>query len=259
VRVVRAFFIRDLRVALSYRAPFVLDGVSVAFIMLTGAYLARLVPDATLPNFFTFLVIGLAMTALLQGAMTVVAGSFRQEQVQGTLETTLPAGLPPVRIAMGMAAYPLAHAIVRVVLYAGLAAAFGARAPGADWGTAALAAGLAGVSFAGIGLAAAGLVLIIRQAHAATAMVAALLALGAGAAFPPRFLPGWAQTLAQLSPLTHAIEVARVSLIRGYTGGAPGGRLAALAALAVASCAVGVGGLAGALALARRRGGLGEY
>jgi ABC-type multidrug transport system permease subunit len=69
-------------------------------------------------------------------------------------------------------------------------------------------------------------------------------------------LPGWAQTLAQLLPATHALAAARGALLDGASSGQLYTELLWLAGLAAASLAVGLLALRVAVWDARRRGGL---
>jgi ABC-2 type transport system permease protein len=259
-RALGAFARRDFQVYASYRIPFVLDVVSSVFIVLTFFYVSQIVPPGEVEGgYLTFVMVGLALTAFLEGGMTILAGNVRLEQIQGTLEATVATGIPTPILAAGLSAYPLAASGVRAVTYVLLAAAVGARAPGANWGLAMTATVLGSVSFAGVGLVAAALVLVIRQVAAATAWLASFLTLAAGALFPPRLLPDWADTVAALSPFTHALRLAREAILEGASWSESWGSLMLLGALAVAFAAFGVGALAMSLRWARRRGALARY
>ena len=146
-----------------------------------------------------------------------------------------------------MAAYPMANAAIRVAAYAGIGAALGAQAPGGNWSLALVAMALGAVAFAGLGLVAAALVVTIRQAQSAVGFLVAVLGLGAGSLFPPSLLPGWAEALAQASPVTHALALARDGLLEGAPWASRVGRLGLLAGLAVVYAAAGVAALAWAL------------
>ena len=57
------------------------------------------------------------MSAFLRAGISVVGANLRDEQVQGTLEALLACGLPVRSLALGMAAYPMASAVVSAVVY----------------------------------------------------------------------------------------------------------------------------------------------
>ena len=256
---VAAFLRRDANVALSYRVPFLLETISAFFVLLTFSLLARVVDPGRVADFFSFAAVGLGLTAFLQAGLSIVAANFRQEQVQGTLEAVLSTGIGPARLAAGMAAYPIAFALVRVVIFVALAAILGARAPGGNWGLAAGATALGALAFAGLGMVAAGMVIVFRQAAAAVGFLVTLLTLAGGALFPPHLLPGWAESLGRLSPFTHALRLARGALLGSASWGSSLDGLAILGALSVAFLAIGVGSLRVAIGVVRRRGGAGEY
>jgi ABC-2 type transport system permease protein len=260
VRTLGAFVLRDVQVYLSYRIPFVLDILSSAFVVLTFFFVSRIVsPGEVSGGYLAFVMVGLALTAFLEAGMSIIAGNVRQEQVQGTLEATVATGIPTPILAGGLSVYPLVASAVRAVVYVLLAAAVGARAPGANWGLAVTATVLASVSFAGIGLVAAALVLVIRQVAAATAWLASFLILMAGAYFPPRLLPDWAEAIAALSPFTHALRLMREAVLEGASWSASRGSLILLGAFAAVFAGLGVGALAVSLRWARRRGALAQY
>ncbi|MCA1726561.1 MAG: ABC transporter permease [Actinobacteria bacterium] len=255
-----AFLRRDARVALSYRAPFVLEVLSALFILFTFSLLGRLVPPERVPGgYFSFVAAGLGLTAFLQAGVSVLAANFRQEQVQGTLEALLSTGLSAPRLAAGMATYPMVAAAVRVVVYAVLAGALGASTDHPNWSLAVTGIALGAVSFAGMGMAAAALVVTIRQAAGAVAFLVSLLGLAGGALVPTSELPGWARWLGELSPLTHALDVTRGALFERASWSDAGGDIGALVLLAALALLVGVAALGLALGLARRRGGIGDY
>ena len=260
MRTIGAFLRRDALVAISYRAPFVLEVFSTIALLITLSLFGRLVPDDAVPGgYFAFATVGIALLAFAQAGLGVVASNFRLEQVQGTLEVVLSAGVSTAGLAAGMAAYPMAFATGRVAVYAVVGAGMGAIGGEGNSGLALAAVGLAAVSFAGLGLIAAALVVTIRQAAGAVGLLVTLLALGGGVGFPRELLPGWASSLGTLSPLTHALDVARAALFRNasWESEAPG--LAALLGLALASLGLGFATLVLALRRARRRGAVADY
>jgi ABC-2 type transport system permease protein len=258
--VVRAFLLRDVQVAWSYSFPFVLEVAAAGFTILTYSFVARLVPAGAVPKgYFSFVVAGLVGAAFLQAAVSVLAGNVRQEQVQGTLEVILSHGLPVPVLAAATATYPLLAAAVRAAVYVALAAAFGARAPGANWGLGVAAMAVGSVSFAGIGLVGAALVLVLRRALAATGWLISMLALAAGVLFPTRLLPGWVRSVAEVSPFTLTLRLARGAVLEGGSWGDAWPSLGILGVEAVGWGLVGIGALWLSLARLRHTGDAGLY
>lgn len=256
---VAAFVARDVRVALSYRIPFLLNVAAIAFTVVTYLFVARLVaPGRVSGGYFAFATLGLATSSFL-AAISALSSNLREEQVQGTLEALLSSGVSTASLSAGLAAYPLIEAAVNAIIYLVVAFAAGFAPDGGNWVLAALALGIGAASFAGLGLFAAALVLVLRRAAAAAGWLVAVMSLSGGEFFPPELLPGWLQTLARASPFTHTVEVVRAALLEGASTAERLNQLFLLSAMAFAYIGLGAAALAGALARARRTGSLAQY
>lgn len=260
-RALVAFFKRDLRIALSYRIPFLLEFAAIAFTVLMYLFVAELVPSGRVPGgYFSFVLVGLTVSSFLAAGVSVLGANVRSEQVQGTLEALISCGLPIGSLAMGMAAYPMVSAALNTVVYLVVGALAGARAaPGANWTLALAAIVLGSAAFVGVGLIGAALVLVFRRAAAATGWLVAVLALAGGQMFPPDLLPGWLAALSVLSPFTQVLALARAALLEGAGWSESLLELAVLGLQAVAYLALGLLALARGLGHARRTGGLAQY
>lgn len=261
VAAARAFLARDLRVEFSYRVPFFLEIAGIAFTVLIQYFVAKLVIPGLVPGgYFTFVLIGVAMSVFMASGISLLAVKVREEQLQGTLEALIGSGLPLGSLAVGLAVFPMLSAVWTAAIYLAVGAVFGAETvPGADWSLALAALVLGAVSFVGIGLVGIALVLVFRRAAAATGWLVAVLALAGGEYFPADVLPGWFASLAQLSPYTQALHVARAALLEEGTWAEEGARMLLLASMAVAAVAFGLGALILGLRYARRAGTLAQY
>lgn len=260
-RAVDAFFRRDLRVALSYRIPFLLEFAAIAFTVLMYLFVAKLVPAGTVPGgYFAFVLVGLTVATFLRAGVSVLGANVRGEQVQGTLEALLACGLPVSSIALGMSAYPMASAWVSAVIYLAVGALAGARSvPNANWPLALAAVLLGSVAFVGVGLAGATLVLVFRRAAAVTGWLVAIMALAGGEIFPPELLPGWLGALSVLSPFTQVLDLTRAALLEGADWPGSLRHLAVIGLEAAAYMVLGLWLLALGLRHGRRTGGLSQY
>jgi ABC-2 type transport system permease protein len=255
-----AFVRRDFQVARSYRVPFLLDFAGALFIVVEFYFLAEIVPEsASTGDYLGFVVTGLVVTTFLVSTASVITSGVRQEQLQGTLEITLSTGTSLPTLALGLAAYPLMAGAVRSTIYAVLAAALGARVPGANWGLAIAAMIVGSISFVSIGLGAVGLVLIFRQAAGAVGWLLGAATLLAGVVFPLELLPGWLRFLSGLSAATWALQTTRAAVLDGATwaDGAPA--LVLLLAMGVVYALLAMMTLRWAMRSARRSGGLSQY
>jgi ABC-2 type transport system permease protein len=255
-----AFLRRDVGIITSYRVPFAGELVGAIAVVAEFALISRLVPQEEVPGgYFSFVTVGLIVTAFLAAGVTVLAASIRQEQVQGTLEVMLCAGLSPRRLASGLSAYPLVAASARGLVYGVLAALAGAGFSDANWPLAVVSLALGSVSFIGLGLFAVALVLLFKQAQAVSTWIVSMLTFFAGALFPLSLLPEWVQRLAMLSPVTQALDLARRAILSGESLGEVRGAVLALAVTSVLLVVCGVAALSGGLRRARRTGALGQY
>jgi ABC-2 type transport system permease protein len=256
-----AFLRRDLRVALSYKLPFVLEIASIAFTVLTYIFVSKLISPGRVPGgYFAFALIGLTVSGFLGAGVYQLGSNLRQEQIQGTLEALLGSGVPIGGLASGMAAYPFVTALWSAVIYVAVGAIAGARAePGANWLLALAALGVGAVSFVAIGLVGAALVLIFRRAAAATGWLVAVLSLAGGELFPTALLPAWFRALADLSPYTQVLRLIRAALLEAGGWADAASTLIVLVVMAVGYGAIGIGALALSLSHARRSGSLGQY
>ena len=256
-----AFLRRDLQVALSYRVPFVLEFAAIAFTVLTYTFVSKLIsPDRVPGGYFAFVLLGMTVAAFMDAGVSVLGANLRQEQVQGTLEALLASGVPVSGLASGMAAYPLVQSTWTAAIYLAIGWIAGARAGAeADWPLAFAAVLLGAVSFVGIGLIGAALVLLFRRAAAATGWMVAVLSLAGGEFFPPGLLPGWFRTLSVLSPFTQTLRLTRAALLESAGWASSAGRLGLLAAMALVWVGLGVWALTFGLHRARRTGSLSQY
>lgn len=256
-----AFLRRDLRVALSYKVPFVLEIAAIAFTVLTYIFVSKLISPGRVPGgYFAFVLIGLTVSGFLGAGVYQLGSNLRQEQIQGTLEALLASGVPIGGLAGGMAAYPFVSALWSAVIYVVVGAIAGARAePGANWLLALTALGVGAISFVAIGLVGAALVLIFRRAAAATGWLVAVLSLAGGELFPTALLPTWFRVFADLSPYTQTLRLIRTALLEGGGWADGTSTLIVLALMALGYGGLGITALALGLRHGRRTGSLGQY
>jgi ABC-2 type transport system permease protein len=255
-----AFVRRDFQVAMSYRAPFLFDLVGAFFVIFEFYYLSKLVPDsASTGDYLGFVATGLVVTTFLVSGASVIAGNIRQEQVQGTLEVTISAGLSLPALSLGISAYPVIAGAIRATLYGVLAALLGARVPGANWGLAIAALAIGSISFVAVGLMAVGMVLVFRQAAGAVGWLLGAATLLAGVVFPLDLLPGWLRFLSGLSAATWALQITRQALLQGATWREEWTSLLILLVMGVAYASVAIVALSAGLRYARRTGSLSQY
>ena len=255
-----AFLKKDMQIAVSYRVPFLFDFVGAFFVIFEFFYLSKIVPSSGVTgDYLGFVVAGLVVTTFLITSASAMASNIRQEQVQGTLEVTLSAGLSLRSLSLGLSAYPLVSGAIRAVIYTLIAAVLGARLPGANWGLAFVAMALGSLSFVAIGLMAVGVVVVFRQAAGAIGWLLGAATLLAGVMFPVQLLPGWLRFLSGLSAATWTLRTVRAALLSGDTVADQWRALALLLLMGSVYAVLAMWVLAAGFGRARKTGGLSQY
>jgi ABC-2 type transport system permease protein len=111
----------------------------------------------------------------------------------------------------------------------------------------------------GLGVASAGATMTFRRGSGIVGIVMTVLILFSGAYYPLDLLPGWIATLAELNPITIAVDGMREPLLGGTGWEGVGKAVAVLVPLAVVSLVVGAAAFRAALRRERRMGTLGLY
>ncbi|HVL90599.1 MAG TPA: ABC transporter permease [Actinomycetota bacterium] len=258
------FMGRELSVALSYKTAFVMNAASVALSLVMFHFIAKLVTataaGATLPGgYFSFVVVGLATAQILDGAVTQPSSLVRQEQVQGTLEVLATTPLRPAALAAGWISYPIAASLVNSLIMLALAGPLGFRFEDPNWPVGVLALVLSSLAFAGFGILVAAVVLVIQQGAQLTRWISAGMGLLSGVFFPIELFPRWLQLIAQASPLSHAVEALRGSMLLRRSAADLAPDLIALGVMAALLIPLSLLALSAALARARARGTISSY
>lgn len=218
-----AFFLRDLRIAISYRVTFVRSLVTVLLGLVTMNFVARLVnegaPADLAPygnDYFGYVLVGVSSALFIQGVAGQFSSAVRNAQVTGTLEVMLSSRTSLPTFLACSSLYGLAFGVIRLVL----ALTLGAAALGADLRAdqaviALLVILLTVATFAGIGIFAAAFVLRFKQPEPFTAAILTASMVLSGVLYPTTVLPGWLEPLAPLLPLTHTMSALRAALLDG--------------------------------------------
>jgi ABC-2 type transport system permease protein len=216
---------RDWRIALSYRAAYVIDVASIVLTLLLFYYLAHIVDASALPasaglnkGYFGFVAVGLALSRILHAGITSFATQLREEQTTGTFETVMATPTSPSLLILGSGTYALIRATAFAVLMIIAAVAFFGLHIDLGFNSAVVTVGgLVGciLMFAALGVAVAAFTVVFKQTTAILALSTTGIALIAGVYFPLGVLPEGLQFVANLVPFTWGLEVLRASLLNG--------------------------------------------
>ncbi|HYA96883.1 MAG TPA: ABC transporter permease [Methylomirabilota bacterium] len=221
------FFRRDLAIARSYRAAFLLEGAGTLFGAAMIYYVARLVDSPALAqalpqrgSYFAFALVGFAFFDYLGVALDTFDRSLEEARSTGTLEPLLVTQTSLPVILAGSAIYPFAATTLRVAVYLIWGGAlFGLPLGRANWFGVVVILLASVLAFSGLGIFSASYLLLFKRGSPAKWLVLGLSGLASGMLFPVSILPGWLQFLARLNPVTYALNAARSALLAGASLG----------------------------------------
>lgn len=168
---------------------------------------------APAPSYFAFAAAGVAIATVAQAATAALARRVREEQLTGGLEALMVQPVTGLELALGLAGFPFLLALARVLLYLAVAALFlGLPLGDMDPAGVVIVLGLTAPAFAGIGIAIAAAVLLVKRAEALVSLAMFALFFASGAYFPTGQLPDWTQRIAALTPTYHACRGLRAAL-----------------------------------------------
>ena len=217
------FFQRDLRIASTYRSPFVIEVVEALFGAATFYYVARFVDSPqlrqTLPqgtSYFAFTLVGFIFFDYLHAALDSFDRSLQEARDSSTLEPLLVTQVPLAVIVAGSALYPFLATTVRIAVYLAWGTLlFGFPLHAANWP--AVVAVLAGslLAFSGMGILSAAYLLLFKRGNPSKWFLLSVSSVTGGMLFPVTILPDWLQFVARLNPVTYALDAMRAALLDG--------------------------------------------
>ncbi len=262
-----AFLRRDVLSQFSYRLALVLDLLAILSSVATFYYVGRLFgPNASAAieryggDYFSFVLIGIAFSAYQGAGLRSFAQSIRQEQYLGTMEAVLAAPVSVPVFLLASAQWDFLYATLQAVVYV-LAGAlfFGLRFPDANLPAAATMLVLTLAACMSLGMLSAAFVVRFKRGDPVALLLLTVSELLGGVFFPVAVLPDWLRRLAQLVPMTHALEGLRLTLLKGAGLSQVYREASALGLCIVVFLPLGFWFFQRSLKAARRDGSLGHY
>ncbi len=217
------FFQRDLRIASTYRSPFVLELVEALFGAAMFYYVARFVDSPQLRqalpqgnSYFAYSLVGFVFFDYLHAALDSFDRSLEEARDSGTLEPLLVTQVSLPVILVGSAFYPFAVTTLRIAVYLGWGAAlFGFPLRAANWLSVLVVLVATLFAFSGLGIFSSAYLLLFKRGNPAKWFFLGVSSVVGGMLFPVNILPDWLQVVARLNPVTYALDAMRAALLDG--------------------------------------------
>jgi ABC-2 type transport system permease protein len=221
LRKLALLFRRDLAVARSYRAAFLVEIFQALFGAAGFYFLSRFVQSPTLQkslppgaNYFSFALVGIAFFDYLSVGLVTFDQSLQEARQNGTLENLLVTQTSLTVILAGSSVYPFALMSLRTAIYIGWGAVlFGFPLGGANWLGAILVLGASVLAFSGLGILSASYLLVFKRGNPVNWAIVGLSTVVGGMLYPVSVLPVWLQYAARLTPVTYSLEGMRAAIL----------------------------------------------
>jgi ABC-2 type transport system permease protein len=223
IRIALAYLKRDLRTEASYRFSFFLQFFGIFFSVAVFYFISKMLGPAAMPylanyggDYFSFVIIGLALAEYSGVGVSSFANSLRQAQTAGTLEAmlTTPTSLYTIILSSSLWDYLLTTLRVLVYLLVGLFF-MGMRLANPNYLAAVLILLLTIIVFSSLGVIAASFIMVLKRGDPVTWAFSAFSSLLGGVYYPITVLPEWMQAIAKILPITYSLDGMRQALLNG--------------------------------------------
>lgn len=203
-----AIFVRDARVATSYRASFVLQVMGTPVSAAVMYFIALAAGNAALPgggHYFDYLAINMAFYGFQSAALLSFGEAIRDSQLAGTLEMVLatPTSIPLLILSAGLWAFT--YCGLQTVLFLGTSLAFGLDVTHTNVLTVLAFIGLTIACISPFGVFAASMTMVFKKSGPIEFVFNNSALLFGGIFLPIDKLPHVLQMVSWLLPISHAL------------------------------------------------------
>jgi ABC-2 type transport system permease protein len=217
------FFQRDVRIASTYRGPFILELFEALFGAAMLYYVALFVDSPQLrqalpqgSTYFAYSLVGFVFFDYLHAAVDSFDRALEEARDTGTLEPLLVTQVSLPVVLIGSSMYPFALTTLRVALYLGWGRVlFGFPLGAANWVSVVVVLVATLLSFSGLGIFSSSYLLLFKRGNPSKWFFIGISSVVGGMLFPVSILPGWLQVVAYLNPVTYALDAMRAALLDG--------------------------------------------
>lgn len=262
-----AFFKRDALIALSYRTSMIAQLSGNLILLGIFYFIGQLIGKSDNPalaqyggSYLPFMLIGLALADTVGVSLTTFATQIREGQLTGTLEATL---MSPVRLALVLiysSLWSYFFSALRFLLYIGVGSLlYDVSMADANLLSVMTIFLLTVLCFAGVGILWASVVMLLKRGESVLTMVGLIVIVLSGVLFPRDVLPTWMQYVAEVIPLSHALDGMRLAMLTGADLYDLSIIILKLGAFALVLLPLGIYAFNAAVDIAKRSGSLVEY
>jgi ABC-2 type transport system permease protein len=210
-----AFLRMDIIEDISYPMSLVLSELGLILPVLVSFFIGDLVGESAEVggDYFTYAVLGLAVTAVLSGALGGFGGSLQRALNRGSLETLLVEPVPWTYLPFAMNLWRLIMGVVEGGSILVIGAVLGADYLPSGWWQFAVLLLLGILACTAIGVVSAAVLILSKRSKPFLTLYGMAASLLAGSVFSVSQLPDWLQTLAWAIPHTYVINASRAVLM----------------------------------------------
>jgi len=216
LKVLLAFLKRDYLLHFSYRFSLLSNIFTVLTFAGTFYYIGHLFKGTTITslqpfggNYFSYVLIGLALSNFVGGSLGTLSNQLRQEQLMGTLEAVLATPVSNSLVLFSMNFWNFLVALMDLVVYILVGVLiFHVSLSQVNWPSFLIVLFLTVVSFMSLGTITASVTLIFKGGDNLAGNINVLSDFLGGIYFPVSVLPWFLKGIAYLLPTTYAIRAA---------------------------------------------------
>ena len=217
--IIKAFFVRDASLALSYPLDFVLKMISMVMSVFALFFISEFVKIPEINddygNYMAFAIVGLFVAAVTQTGFGVFSSAIRGEQTMGTLESVMMTPTRLSQILVGSASWSYMWAVIPALFMLLIGWAFFDVTLQGNLLVVLFLLILTALNFCAVGVLSASFIMVFKRGDPMGFFVGSLSMLLGGVFYPVSRLPEWMQVLANFLPITHGLIAVREILLKG--------------------------------------------
>ena len=259
------FIKRDLKTFASYPVSMIFSSLSDFLTLFIFYFLSKAITVgesilAYAPDYFSFVIIGIAFSSAVSTGLNTISASVRTEQSRGTFEMLLSGRITTVELLAGFLTFDTIFEIVRIIVILTLAAFFfGLKLDLSHCWVSAVFLIFTFLSFLSFGIISAGVIIITKRGDPVSFFINQANILFSGVYFPYENLPSWLRPISYLFPTTYALKGIRMNLLMGAPIGEVYRELLILVGLTLVMLPLSIAFFQAALNRSRRWGTLSTY